>query len=159
MNLTLIRDKDDGISTVGRLIARGHQFCQIIERPWVPHDTYRAGTPNESCIPAGTYGLQPHQSPKYGDCYAIENPDMGVHSHIAERDQYGQEGDRWGCLIHPANWAYQLQGCLAPGEDRLEWKNTYMVTRSRDTYAKLFELLSREDINVLEIRDLTKESK
>jgi hypothetical protein len=152
MHLILHRDIDDGISAVGRITHSGHEICRTMERPWVPHSTFRAGTPFESCIPPGLYGLERYKSEKYGDVYAIENTELGVFSHRAQRDEHGQEGDRYECLIHPGNWAYQLAGCIAPGVGRTEWQNTYMVTRSREALANLIDLLNRHDVNTLEIR-------
>ncbi len=150
MQLTLIRDIDDSRSTVGRILHNGHEVVQTMERPWVAHADFRAGTPFESCIPVGMYGLERFESAKYGSVYAIENAELGVFSH---KDQCESFGDRYACLIHAANWAHQLAGCIAPGEGRTEWQDTYMVTRSGDALGALLELLNRDDVNTLEIRN------
>jgi len=148
MQLTLIRDIDDSRSTVGRIVHAGHEVVQTIEKPWVKHADFRAGTPFESCIPAGVYGLEPFQSSKYGETYALENEALGVFSHKDQRDEHGQPGDRYACLIHAANWAHELAGCIAPGEKRIEWQDTYMVTRSRDSLVVLLDLLARDERRV-----------
>jgi hypothetical protein len=159
MQLTLIRDIDDSRSTVGRWIHKGHEFCQSIEQPWTPHDEYRAGTPFKSCVPDGLYGLVQYTSSRFINrdgsplvSYRLENADLGVWTTEDKIAKYGRPGDRYGCSVHWANWAYQLQGCTAAGIDRREWKNTYMVTESRKAIAKLMDLLYRDEINMLEIK-------
>jgi hypothetical protein len=159
MILTLIRDQDDDISTVGRWLYNGHDICQSIERPWVKHAEYRAGTPFKSCVPAGEYGLVKYESSRFINrdgsplvSYRLENEELGVWTTEEKRDEYGQPGDRYGCSIHWANWAYQLEGCMSAGIDRREWNDTYMVTESRKAIAKLLELLYRDEINMIEVK-------
>ena len=79
----------------------GSKVCCIVERPWLNNQ------PNKSCIPEGTYNLQPHDSPKFGKCYALNAATLGV-------TPYGPSL-RTHVLVHKANLVSQLQGCLAPG--------------------------------------------
>lgn len=81
----------------------GSHVCFVVERADLNN------TPNQSCVPEGTYHLVPHQSPKFGACYALEAPTLGV-------TRYGPSL-RTHILIHSANTPSQLQGCLAPGVD------------------------------------------
>jgi hypothetical protein len=62
--------------------------------------------PNVSCIPAGHYQLNPTLSPKFGSTYCLESESLGV----------SLSGDtrRTHILIHKANKASELQGCIAP---------------------------------------------
>lgn len=79
----------------------GSKVCCFVERPWLNNQ------PNKSCIPEGTYHLQPHDSPKFGKCYALSAATLGVTA-------YGPSL-RTHVLVHKANLVSQLQGCLAPG--------------------------------------------
>ena len=63
-----------------------------IEKPW------KDNTPSESCIPAGTYKCVWHSSPSKGMCYLITK--------VPNRSQI---------LIHSANYASELLGCIALG--------------------------------------------
>ncbi|MGF1775883.1 DUF5675 family protein [Vibrio nomapromontoriensis] len=79
----------------------GNKLCHTIERPWQHNQK------GVSCIPEGEYHLTPHQSPKFGQCYALDGEEHGV-------TVFGPS-QRTHILIHKANKASQLQGCIAPG--------------------------------------------
>jgi hypothetical protein len=135
--------------TFGEMTAGDIVVCQTLERPWIKHDQYRAGTPFKSCIPAGEYGLEPFRSTKFGQTYALENAELGVFSHL---DQCEREGDRYGILIHVANWVNELQGCIAPGLRRSPEHAPNMLHDSRKAFADLLEGLTNDDVNTLEIK-------
>ena len=63
-----------------------------IELPW------RDNKRRESCIPEGIYIIVPRTSTKYGNHFEIKN--------VKDRD---------AILIHIANFARELLGCIAPG--------------------------------------------
>jgi hypothetical protein len=148
MNLTLTRDQDNGDMTFGVITIGDGIICQTLERPWLKHDTYRAGTPFKSCIPAGDYGLEPFQSGKFGNTYALENADLGVFSH---KGQCERPGDRYGILIHVANWVNELQGCIAPGQRRSPQDKPNMLHNSRIAMADLLDELAHDEVNLLRI--------
>ena len=79
----------------------GTKVCVIAERE------NNNNKSNISCIPEGEYQLLPHASPKFGKCYALEAPSIGVTRRGPSL--------RTHILIHKANTPSQLQGCLAPG--------------------------------------------
>ena len=62
--------------------------------------------PNVSCIPAGAYELNPALSPKFGSTYCLENERLGV--------SLNGDTKRTHILMHKANKASELQGCIAP---------------------------------------------
>ncbi len=98
-DLVLTRTKyaDDGTS--GRMLLDG-QTLYSIEQPW------RDNAEGISCVPEGTYALIPYQSPKHGATWYLQNHDLGV----------GAAGEhRSYCELHSANWARQLEGCIALG--------------------------------------------
>ena len=86
--------------TVGKLWHGDNLLCYTMEKKW------NDNKPNVSCIPAGVYELNPTLSPKFGSTYCLENEDLGV----------SLSGDtrRTHILIHKANKASELQGCIAP---------------------------------------------
>lgn len=91
--------------TFGRMVVGDHVIFTV-EQPWAGNKSFR------SCIPEGVYELQWHTSPKYGRRLHI----VGGAVALTEADMHATNGkSRFSCLIHSANWAKQLQGCIAPG--------------------------------------------
>ena len=75
--------------------------CFTLERRW------RDNLPFISCIPAGTYELRLHEDGRHAGTWALVGGTVSY-----EKDR---EFPRYCILIHPANFAYQLAGCIAPG--------------------------------------------
>jgi hypothetical protein len=112
MIVTLKRYSYGEFETEGVLIV-GNQVFATIEQPWTPNPNgFKGGKPFESCIPDGMYRLTAWESPSKGPVYIIWNPDLGVYRFPQDHDA-GSGRDL--CLIHVANWARQIQGCIAPG--------------------------------------------
>ena len=109
-------------------------FCVAVERGW------ENNVPFKSCIPEGLYKLVPHQSPKYGGCYAFEAPSLGV--------TISGPSQRTHCLIHPANLPTQLAGCLAVGERFGVVKNEWAVMSSESAFRRLQGLLGDDEHEV-----------
>lgn len=105
-------------ATVGEIRFNDRVF-HTIERPWLNNQ------PFVSCIPEGFYLCRPYSSAKYPDVYEI----VGVPG----RDKI---------LIHVANYAKDVQGCIGLGlgisTDRL------MVTSSRDALSAFKNLIGSE---------------
>lgn len=78
--------------TIGRLEHDGKAWWSI-ERPW------KANAPSISCIPEGDYLLQRYDSTKFGS---------------RTWQVIGAPG-RTYIAIHAANYAHQLEGCIALG--------------------------------------------
>ncbi|MGF1688722.1 DUF5675 family protein [Photobacterium japonica] len=108
----------------------GKQVCCMVERPW------QNNQPNVSCVPPGTYKLIPHQSNKFGTCYALEAPTLSV-------TRYGPSV-RTHCLIHKANRPNELQGCLAPGTHFGVSRGEWAVMNSTEAFNGLMTLLAGE---------------
>ena len=139
MNLLLTRDADDGTCTLGVLILQNYVW-QTIERPWIPDPAHIGGLQGRSCVPVGIYDLVIHDSEAHPETWALVNPALGV--------------THWGpsqcsaVLIHPANVAAELRGCIAPGLIR----GPRAVLRSRDAFAQLKAALPWVNGHKLEIR-------
>lgn len=155
MRLTLTRtySKSDctlGVLTVAGLDSVAVLTLQTIEKPWVPSPKSLGGEKGRSCVPVGLYRLECHNSEAHPHTWALVNPLLNVVHWPVE----GGEFDRSVVLIHVANYASELRGCIAPG------LNTYvdpirsvrMVTKSREAMKKLQDALTWDDSHELEIR-------
>lgn len=94
MNLTLTRAHKKANETMGMLSIDGieHNPLYALELPWLDNQH------SISCIPTGVYQIAPHISPTKDKCWQIMN--------VPNRDDI---------LIHVANWASELKGCIALG--------------------------------------------
>lgn len=131
MILELSRDFSDATCTLGWLTVAGRKFTTI-ERPWVPDPAYPAGLKGQSCVPRGEYRLERHDSDAFPRCWALVAPPLGVYHWPWEVPVQQRAWARTAVLIHAANWASELRGCIAPGKDRVKDRNGWMVVRSRD---------------------------
>jgi hypothetical protein len=126
----LIRTSDDGKQTLGALTIVGTDFgCKTIERPYIKNKN------NISCIPKGVYTCKWTKSPRLGrSTYEVLNVPM-----------------RSGIRIHPANYAYELHGCIALGSayKDLNLDGLNDVVHSGETLRKFEELLSGEDLTLI----------
>ena len=135
MNLIMIRDTSTPNETLYKLQV-GEQVFDALGEP-DNHDE-----PNKSCIPLGVYQLVPHDTAAHPETWAMVNPDLGVTHEpadiIPDDCKYPH---RFACLIHPANFARQLQGCFAPGMGRSMAGGMWMVTDSRMAFGKIQAIL------------------
>lgn len=135
MNLTLTTVSTD-VATTG-LLRVGQRRFFTIEQPW------RNNEIGVSCVPMGTYKLVPYNSPTHGQTFCLHNPSLNI---------YGPGpfpvGGRSYCELHSANWARQLEGCIALG---LEGQPMYdpstklvapAVENSIDAIQELFSILN-----------------
>ncbi len=109
----LIRYIYDSDGCFGMLVVAGKPLYYTCENRWLGNKS------NISCIPVGTYILDPlvsSASGKYKNCYWVRSVP-----------------GRAGILIHSGNYPSHTRGCILPGK-RL-WLNTsldkYMVTSSK----------------------------
>lgn len=104
MNLTLIRDVFTEVSTTGKLFIENDEECFILEDQDRKLEAGGTKIYGRTAIPRGRYKIVLDWSPKYGR-------DM---PHLLDVPQY--EGIR----IHTGNRAEDSEGCLIPGQDRVE---------------------------------------
>ena len=116
------------ICTVGNLYLQNKEICHTIERPWLHNK------PNVSCIPAGTYTIEPVDSPKFGLTYEVK--DVIGRTHI---------------LFHKANRPSELQGCIAPVSEFGVMGKEWAGFGSSDAYHPLMQLMG-SDTHTLEIK-------
>lgn len=88
----LIREYDNGKQTIGKIFFGKGNFLHTLELPWKENQR------GISCIPKGTYKVIPHRSPKFGQCFWVQ--DVQGRSEI---------------LIHQGNYNSQIRGCILVG--------------------------------------------
>lgn len=149
--LQLDRYMSNANCTLGRLGVAGLKPPWFtMERPWVPGG--KGGMKFRSCVPAGRYRIERHSSEAYPRSFALVAPALGVYRWPWEVP----EGDgRSAILIHAANWAHELAGCIAPGKEvARDVGGRWMVRRSRDAMNELNQLLIGALDIVLEIHNV-----
>jgi len=124
------RDSGDYNQTNGVCYIKAEDGTNIfksesIERGWRDNES------NVSCIPAGQYDLALEWSERFGQVLW---------------EVYGVPG-RSECKFHAANYARQLNGCIALGKDRMDidGDGNCDVTSSRDTMALFHETMGSEE--------------
>jgi len=135
--------------TLGLLFV-GDLSLVTIERPWVPTPKGKGGTKGISCVPLGTYRLERHNSDAHPMTWALVNHELDV-AHWE-----GQDPDphvRTTVLIHAANWASELRGCIAPGTRTATSAQGYMVQESRKAMELLRKAVPWTDEHTLEITE------
>lgn len=123
-------------------------LCQTIERPWVRTLDARGGRVGVSCVPTGVYRLERHNSEAHPNTWALVNSDLDViHYEDPQRPLA-----RCLVLIHVANFARELRGCIGVGFGRaVDEEGVRMVTNSRRALIELKRLLPWTDEHTLEI--------
>jgi len=122
--------------TIGKMYFSGEFVCYTVERPWLNNGK------NISCVPAGTYKLEPYSSSRFPDCYSLTSFPLGV--------GLIPSFHRTHILIHPGNYPHDVEGCIAPGL-RLN-QSTWGVSESRPAMDMLRGLIELNNIQTLEIK-------
>lgn len=152
MKLVLTRDYRGDTCTMGRLSfsTPAEDFaCQTMERPWIAMPGSKGGLSGKSCVPPGVYNLATHNSEGHPQTWALVNPDLDV---IHYEDPH-RPALRALVLIHVANYARELRGCIAPGRIRtLDDLGTRMVQQSRLAMLDIKRLLPWTNEHTMEIR-------
>ena len=152
MKLILHRDYRSDQCTLGTMtiVTPTESYtCQTMERPWIALPGHKGGLSGKSCVPEGLYKLERHNSEAHPMTWALVNPDLDVTHWPLPHGQYS----RSLVLIHVANFASELRGCIAPGGTRVKDDHgTWMVTSSRKAMLDIKRLLPWDDSHTLEIR-------
>lgn len=107
-------------------------FCNTLEPQW--RDLKKeAKVRGETCIPAGRYKIVMSPSAKFkrNMPYLVDVPQFT------------------GIMIHTGNYVEDTQGCILVGEQKND-----MLVLSKDTFNRLYDLLSLDKENEIEIIDL-----
>ena len=149
MRLTLTREPTRSADcTLGLLLVGNQQFCTI-ERPWIPSTESLGGTKGVSCVPRGIYRLVRHNTEAHPQTWALVNEDLDViHQPMAAKPNA-----RTAVLIHPANWAHELRGCIAPGmRTTRDAEGRFMVADSKRAMRQIQTLVPWIDGHTLEVK-------
>lgn len=117
----------------------GSKVCCFVERPFLNN------APNVSCVVEGTYTLYPHDSPKFGECYALESKELGVTRY--------ENSLRTHVLIHKGNTPSDLQGCLSPGVAFGVVRGDWGVVQSGIAFRALMTELNGESAQLTILKD------
>lgn len=151
MNFTLSRfGSIPEVGTPGFFNIDSQEF-PTIEREWLDN------APFVSCVPLGRYRIVHYSSRKYPEAYALVNEDLGVY--LNKEDMHTDSSGRYSILIHSANLASELAGCIAPGIDRgflnIKGKTGLGVFQSRTAIEAIYTILSNNDhvfLDILEVK-------
>lgn len=116
MQIDLIRVAQSEKGTFGVLVKDNIPLCVTCEDPW--NDNKKG----QSCVPAGTYLVDPHNGEKYKDVWIL-------------RDVPGRDA----ILIHNGNSIAHTQGCILVGK-AFSWAS---IINSRETLDYLRGVLPR----------------
>jgi hypothetical protein len=147
----LIRDVGTAHETCGWL-SIGERKWATIERPWVPSLLTQAGVKGISCVPFGRYRLESHDTEAHPKVWALVNRELDVYHWPWEVPVARQAFARTAVLIHPANWAAELRGCIAPGLRRGIDGQRWRTYESRDAVNQIRSAIGASSDAWLEIR-------
>lgn len=109
MYLELERKNDNGVQTIGILKVK-NSSGQILLQFDTLELPYRQNQRQISCIPDGTYVINPHLSFRFGRCFELQNVP-----------------NRSNILIHKGNFNKDTKGCILIGYGVRDINNDYQL--------------------------------
>ena len=129
-SVRIIRIEQGAEGTFGVVTIDGVAFCVSLELPW------RNNQEDISCIPAGQYYCQRHNSPRFGDTFLVLD--------VEDRDDI---------LFHPGNWVTDTEGCLLLGQYWDKMRGDRAIKNSGKTFERFIMQFRYEYIFDLEITE------
>lgn len=129
LNCVISRVTEHNGATYGILTINNKPIGVTLELKW------NGNKKRTSCIPTGQYKMVRHISPKFGECFMVEN--VEGRSHI---------------LFHVGNCTADTVGCILVGSGFVLGG----IGKSRDAFAVFMRELANWDTANLEIRDVGK---
>ena len=151
MKHILIERQPSGVAETQGFMSWPGTVLATIEQEWREDPDRPGGESNNSCVPAGKYRLIPHTRPDGKEVVALINEDLGVYYLAGDRPS---EGGRYLILIHIANWAHDVIGCIGPGVGKSGSAQGPMVSSSKAAMNLLMDYIDGDDAE-LEIRWIT----
>lgn len=146
MILSLRRDMPGELVTLGVMRVNDTRF-QTIERPWIPN-LYggHSGEKFISCIATGLYRVERFTRPSGERAFRLSCPELDVYRDDDEVLQAGKEprACRTLVLMHIANYVHDVIGCIGVGEERKFVGGRWMVTKSKQSMARLREIIGTD---------------
>ena len=134
MKATLTRISKQEDRTLGQLDV-GDFSCFTLELPDLNNDGIEGNEVRRSCIPEGVYPVKRHNSPKFGNCFWIQ--DVPGRSAI---------------LIHPGNYPRHTLGCILVGTDQKDVDKDGLIDNVSST--KAMKNLLEYDITEIEVKTI-----
>lgn len=88
--------------SIGTMYYNGTDIMHTVEKPYLSNKQFI------SCVPPGLYKLEKFHSDSHPNSFIIFNHDLGV-------GKFEGDSHRYGCLIHVANFPWEVEGCIGPG--------------------------------------------
>ena len=107
----------------------------------------RARIGDHPCISPGVYDLKPHISPKHGEVYSF------IGGNVYEWEVPAGLVGRCLVLLHSANTAEELLGCVAPGLTTGFFGQVHAVLNSKAAMSAISTLLGRVETHKVRISD------
>lgn len=151
MQLDLIRYAYLPDVTLGRLHV-GNLDLFTLERPWIQNPEGPGGALSVSCVPDGTYAIQPHNSLKHPNTYALTNELLGVFYQATPPECGPVDARLWGrttILMHVGNTVEDVIGCIASGQRCSVVNNKFSVFESGAAMASLRALLGSDNHSLI----------
>lgn len=146
--LNLVRDISTAQITLGWL-SFGNKKWASLERPWLIDPFGKGGLKGFSCVPVGEYQLVPYDSEAHQKVWALVNPQLDVYRDPISVPAHKQSFARTCVLIHVANFAHELRGCIALGKTRSKDQTQWMVRNSRDAINELRTVATGADLRLI----------
>ena len=137
ITITRYADYGDVKKETFGVLTFGEFTCYTVERPWMDN------APSVSCIPTGKYHLHSYTSNRFGNSVIIYGGTVSPYP--------DPNFTRSGILIHPANVANDLEGCIGLGDSFGTVYGEHAVMNSRKTVSKFLDLINTNEIYTLEI--------
>lgn len=146
MIIVVRRDMPSELVTLGVMTVNDRRF-QTIERPWIPNQHGgRSGEKFISCIAPGLYRVERFTRPSGEKAFRLSCPELDVYRDDEEVEQSGKEprACRTLVLVHIANYVHDVIGCIGVGEERKFVSGRWMVTKSKQSMARLREVIGTD---------------
>lgn len=107
-------------------------------------DGYPGGDPQKSCVIAGRYRVERHNSEAHPNSLALVNTELNVYHFPSEIPKAKRAFARFAILIRPANHPYEILDSIAPGKSRGKDPRSgeFAVWESRAACNELRQLLN-----------------
>ena len=139
MTIIVIRDDQDSKQSLGICYVK-NEFGEIVFKSEAIERGWRNNQSRVSCIPEGEYPVKLEYSNRFKkklwEIYEVPN--------------------RAECKFHAANYARQLNGCIALGNNRkdIDHDGYFDVTSSRITMSKFHKALQGETRAILVVKNI-----
>jgi hypothetical protein len=155
MKTALLRRQDDSAGCTPGIFYIYTRAMELLMKCCSMELLWKNNNPSVSCIPAGEYICKYTKSNSFSklanERYFKKHgkkPEKEIEVHTYE---IMNVTGRAGCRIHPANFAFQLRGCIALGSSHADINKDGVidVTNSGKTIEKFENIMNKEDFKLI----------